>query len=77
MLERRSSEDADGDRRMMGSGLRPLDLLGRSAGAAVAAVGVGPVGRGAVRRRIASACLRMWEKSYNTVSSPQAIDLFV
>jgi len=64
MFERRKREDAEGDRRMIGSGLRPLDLLGRSAGAAAAPVGVGPVGRGAVRRRIASACLRTWEKSY-------------
>lgn len=63
MFERRRREDAEGERRMMGSGLRPLDFEGRRAGAAVAAVGVGPFGRGAVRRRIASACLRTCEKS--------------
>ena len=64
MLERRRSEDAEGDRRMIGSGRRPdTGLLGRRAEEAVVKAGVGPDGRAVVRRRNASVYLRMEEKS--------------
>jgi hypothetical protein len=64
-LDRRSSDDAEGERRMMGSGRRPLDgFAGRMAGAGVMRAGVGA--EALERPKKASAYLRTCEKSYRT-----------
>ena len=67
MLERRRSEEALGERRIMGSGRREegVGLLGRRAGVMVVwgAAAAAGVEVGFWRRRKASEYLRTWEKS--------------
>lgn len=63
MFERRRREEAEGERRMMGSGRRPVGVLPRRPAEDVGTAGVGPEGRVEVRRSMVSAYLRTWEKS--------------
>ena len=68
MLLIRSSDEADGERRIIGSirrlGFFKLETRAIDEDRPADGTAVGPPGRARVRPRKISACFRTWEKSY-------------